>query len=94
MAGRRKVWWKSATLWALTLQLVGLLVAGFGSGRAATDLAGDVEVQRILGEIMTALGAAGVLWGRARAQGPLTLRRSARPEPLDEPEPPECDGCP
>lgn len=94
MARGRKVWWKSVTLWALALQLVGLLIAGFGSGRAATDLAGDVDVQRVLGEIMAALGSAGVLWGRATAQGPLTLRSESRPEPPDEPEPPECDGCP
>lgn len=68
-----KPWWKSVTIWALAVQLVGFVLLGVSRGDGAMAIIADESVQATLGGIVAALGSAGVLWGRVRARA--VLRR-------------------
>lgn len=71
-----KPFWKSVTFWSLVATLVGLALAGIGQGKTVGDLLADDIVRETIGEVLAAMGLAGVAWGRARAQGPLSLGRT------------------
>jgi len=73
-----KPWYRSLTFWSLIATLFGLVLAGVGQGAPLIDILGDPAVQGTIGEILAALGLGGTLYGRARAQGPMTL--GGRPE--------------
>lgn len=67
--------WQSVTFWSLVATLVGLALAGIGEGKSAGEILSDDIVRETIGEVLAAMGLAGVAWGRARAQGPLSLGR-------------------
>jgi hypothetical protein len=72
-----KVWYRSATLWALVVSAIAHLLNIMGVGaeeaeRAATELVAGLAP--VVGLIADAVGA----WGRKRAEGPLTLRNDER----------------
>lgn len=68
-----KSWYRSLTFWSLVATLLGLVLAGIGQGDPLLAILGDTSVQATVGEILAFLGLGGVLVGRARAVGPLTL---------------------
>lgn len=68
-----KPWYRSLTFWSLVATLLGLVLAGIGQGDPLLAILGDTSVQATVGEILAFLGLGGVLVGRARAVGPLTL---------------------
>lgn len=68
-----KPWYRSLTFWSLIATLIGLALAGIGQGQPLLAILGSPEVQTTIGEILAGLGLGGVLVGRVRAGGPLTL---------------------
>lgn len=85
MADDKKPWWRSVTVWALVVQLVGLILLGVSRGDGALQIITDEGVQATVGALVVALGSAGILWGRVRAtrsvtlQSPFKVTRTRRP---------------
>lgn len=89
-----KPWYKSLTFWGLIVTLLGLGTAGIGRGEPLFDIFGGPEAQDIIGQLMLMVGMGGAVLGRARAQGPVSFKKSKAsgqtiPEAKNGP-PPDC----
>lgn len=66
-----KAWYRSVTIWSALIAVLGLVITRLASGKSIGEIVTDPEVQSgaadVIGFLLSALGAAGVLYGRITA---------------------------
>lgn len=66
-----KPWYRSVTIWSALVAVLGLIITRLASGKSVGEIVTDPEVQSgtadLIGFLLSALGAAGVLYGRVTA---------------------------
>ena len=69
-----KPWWQSRTLWGLAVALAGTVIPRLGLGDNATWLTDQaVQAAGLVGQLV---GIGVAVYGRCKAQGPLTAARN------------------